>query len=202
MIKCIIFDLGNVIIRNHPARAIGRLEKHCTLPGYKGDTLFVAPKKVHRRFSTGKISRAEFYRRAVKESERKNLPRKEFERVYTDMFTSNVPVQRLAKKLKRKYKVMLLSNTDASNFGSISKRFPIMKIFGSCTLSYKVGYLKPHRKIYLAAVRKSGFRANECVFIDDRKANAEGARKFGMHGIHYTTNVALRSSLKRLGVKF
>ncbi len=202
MIKCVIFDLGNVIVKNNPSKASRKLAKHCSRALAKGDTLLVAPRNVHRLFSTGKISRRAFYLKVVKKPAQKRLPQSKFENLYSDMFTNNFPVQRIAKKVRKNCKVMLLSNTDILDFSYVSKHFPIMKLFSSCILSYKVGYLKPHRKIYAAAVKKSGFKAKECVFIDDRKANADGARKSGMHGICYTTNTRLRRGLKHLGVKF
>ncbi len=201
MIKCVIFDLGNVIVKNNPSKASRRLAKYCRIAKFTRDTLFVAPWKLQRLFGKGKISRRAFYRKVVKKTAQKRFPQEKFEKAYSDMFTNNVPVQRIARKLKETYKVMLLSNTDVLDF-SYLKHFPVMKIFSGYILSYKVGYLKPHRKIYVAAVRKSGFKANECVFIDDRKENADGARKAGMHGIHYTTNARLRQQLKQLRVKF
>jgi FMN phosphatase YigB (HAD superfamily) len=43
-------------------------------------------------------------------------------------------------------------------------------------------------------------RAEDCVFIDDIEANAEGARRLGMEGIRYVTHGALLESLGAAGV--
>ncbi len=203
MVKCVIFDLGNVIVRNEPSRHCRELSRYCVGPVIAcGGSLLVAPRRTHRLMSTGKIGSKAFYREAVRKSGQKNLPQRKFERLYADMFRANVPVQRLARKLKEKYGLLLLSDTDEIHFRHIMRKFPVMGVFSRHILSCRVGCKKPAMAIYREAIKKSGFNANECVFIDDKAKNVAGARKAGMHSIRYTTDAKLKSSLKRIGVKF
>ncbi len=203
MIKCVIFDLGNVIVRNNPSKWRRKLSQYCIGPVFAGrDSILVAPLRMHSLMSKGKISNREFYRKVVRKSERKHLPQKKFERIYADIFTANVPVQSLARRLKKKYKLLLLSDTDEIHFSHVRKRFPVIGVFRHHVLSCRVGCKKPAMAIYREAVKKSGFKAGECVFIDDKAKNVAGAKRAGMRAVQYTTNARLKKDLKRLGVTF
>ena len=47
--------------------------------------------------------------------------------------------------------------------------------------------LKPYPEIYQLLLSRYDLKAEECVFIDDREDNVEGARKVGMEGIVFTS---------------
>lgn len=199
MVKCIMFDLGDVIVRNNPRRACMRLSKYC--PVGVDEVEWFAPKKFHLLMDTGKLTKRQLYSAAVRNLKLEKVSQKKFEQIYADIFTDNPPVQDIARKLKKNYKLMLLSNTDAIHFEHMLRTFPILKIFEHHVVSYKVGYKKPHIKIFQAALKKCGHPARECIFIDDKKANILGAKKAGMKAIHYRSPSQLRADLRKLGVK-
>ena len=43
--------------------------------------------------------------------------------------------------------------------------------------------VKPDREIYECLLKTYDLKAEECVFLDDRKENVEAARNIGMAGI-------------------
>ena len=200
MIKCVIFDLGDVIVRNNPARTCKKLVKNCT--AIHDEVAWFAPKKFHKLIDAGKVSSYELYKIAAKNLGVKGLTHKRFREAFADIFTNNKPVQKLARQLSKNYRLLLLSNTNTIHFAHLKKRFPIMRLFRHSILSYKVGHLKPQSRIYRIAVKKSGARAGECLFIDNTKANVTGARKAGLKAVQYTTTAKLKKDLKRLRVKF
>jgi len=53
--------------------------------------------------------------------------------------------------------------------------------------SYSVRQVKPDVEIYETLLKKYQLTADECVFIDDRMENIEGAEKAGIHGICFET---------------
>ncbi|MFP5368521.1 MAG: HAD-IA family hydrolase, partial [Actinomycetes bacterium] len=59
--------------------------------------------------------------------------------------------------------------------------------------------LKPDPAIYRLLLDRYGLAARDCVFIDDSKANVEGARSVGMHAIHYAEPMDLVAELRRHG---
>ena len=199
MIKCIIFDLGDVLVHNNPIHACKRLAKHCPLT--PNEVAWFAPPYVHKLLDTGKINNRDLYRLAVKNLGLKKIPQKRFETIFADIFTNNKPVQEIARKLSRNYRLLLLSNTNAIHFNHIKKKFPILRIFKHHIVSYKVCYTKPEKQIYRIALKKSRCKPEECIFIDNTKMNTTAATKLGMAGIHYTTNRKLKADLKKLGVK-
>jgi HAD superfamily hydrolase (TIGR01509 family) len=76
-----------------------------------------------------------------------------------------------------------------------------LPLFDSVTLSFVVKEMKPGAKIYLDAVGKLEVRPEECAYIDDIEAYAEGARRLGMQGIRYLSHTALLKSLEAIGVR-
>lgn len=49
--------------------------------------------------------------------------------------------------------------------------------------SCKVGYRKPHPKIYEIVLKELGVPGERCVFLDDIGANLKAAQKFGIKTI-------------------
>lgn len=205
MIKCVISDLGNVIFRNHETWICKKLARYSRLTPkeifkeyFGGDRLHY-----HNKLNLGKISVKGFYNYSIKRVKAKNLSRRQFVKIYEAMFTPNKPYQELLRRLlKKSYVLVLLSNTNAIHHRYVRKRFPIMKIFNHEVVSYRLHSKKPGLKIYREAVKKSGCKPEECVYIDDIKEYADAAKRIGIRGIHYTTAARLKKSLRRLGVKF
>ena len=72
---------------------------------------------------------------------------------------------------------------------------------GTCVSAfYKL--LKPSKEIFRLALKKFSLQAEECLFVDDMKVNAEGAVAAGLMGFHFTGDAdALRQALRKLGAK-
>ncbi|HEX5394911.1 MAG TPA: HAD-IA family hydrolase [Candidatus Saccharimonadales bacterium] len=55
--------------------------------------------------------------------------------------------------------------------------------FAPVILSSKVGIAKPNSGIYDIAIKRTGAKPREILFIDNRAENIEAARKLGLHVI-------------------
>ena len=62
-------------------------------------------------------------------------------------------------------------------------------------ISSEVHLLMPDVRIYQCLMGKYGLKAEECVFIDDRKENVEAARSIKMQGIVFVDALQLRCDL-------
>ena len=85
------------------------------------------------------------------------------------------------------YGVYILSN--ASN--AFYKYFPTflpLDFFDGVFVSSDYLMLKPDLKIYQTFLEKYGLNGEECLFIDDRIDNVEGARKAGMNAVRFTND--------------
>ena len=76
------------------------------------------------------------------------------------------------------------------------EKFPeIFSLLDGCLISHQVHMLKPHKEIYDAFCRKFNVSPEDCVFIDDKAVNIEGARAAGMNGIVFTDADKLKAEL-------
>lgn len=101
---------------------------------------------------------------------------------------------------KNGYKVYLLSNYGEANFQHAKGNFEFIKLVDGYVISYEIKHVKPEAEIYKALLAKYNIQPEEAVFIDDLIENLEGAKKFGIHTIHFTTLVKTLEELQGLGV--
>lgn len=66
--------------------------------------------------------------------------------------------------------------------------------------SYTVRQIKPDLEIYETLLNQYRLKPDECVFIDDRMENIEGAKKAGIHGICFETIEQVKEDLKKYNI--
>jgi 2-haloacid dehalogenase len=93
-----------------------------------------------------------------------------------------------------------LTNWSAETYPLAFTRFEFLSWFHGIVVSGDVGAIKPDPRIYGFMLARFAIDPQHAVYIDDNAANAEAARRFGIHGIHFTTSDALRRELVRLGL--
>lgn len=95
-------------------------------------------------------------------------------------------IQQLA--LDRKYKLILLSNTNELHINWIKQNISFYKdfynSFDSFYLSHEVNLRKPNTDIYEFVLQEHQLLANETLFIDDTEENIITASKLGIHTWH------------------
>lgn len=87
------------------------------------------------------------------------------------------------KELSKYYNLGVISNANPS-LEWVFDKLDIRKYFHSITISAFVGKAKPDKMIYNFALEKSSYKAEECLFIDNKIVNIEAARELGMQGIY------------------
>ncbi len=201
MIRCVISDLGKVIIFFDNNIFFGKISDYSPHSKEKIRELALAHFELVELFDKGEITPQDFHARVIQKLEAR-IDFDTFYSIYNDVFSLNPPVLQIMKRLKRNYRLIVLSNTDTMRFGFIKKKFPEILIFDEYVLSFEVGFMKPHPQIYKEALKKAGFQADECVFIDDREENIEAAAKLGINGIHLGPKPDLEAALKEAGLSF
>ena len=121
---------------------------------------------------------------------------------FDEMMAGPIPgsVEILAELHKRGTPLYGLSNFSAETFPPALERFDFLHWFGGTVISGEVGVIKPDPRIYEIMLTRFAIDPHRAVYIDDVAANAEAARPFGIHGIHFTTPGALREELVRLAL--
>lgn len=121
---------------------------------------------------------------------------------FDEMMTGPIvgAVDILAELRERDTPLYLLSNFSAETFPPAFERFDFLRWFRGMVISGEVGVIKPDPRIYEIMLARFAIDPYRAVYIDDVAANAEAARPFGIHGIHFTTPDALREELVRLAL--
>ena len=78
-------------------------------------------------------------------------------------------------------RIYVLSNASDLFYTYFPKFLPL-EFFNGVFVSSDYLMLKPDVKIYETFLNKYGLDPKECLFVDDRKENVEGAEKAGMNG--------------------
>ena len=76
--------------------------------------------------------------------------------------------------------------------------FPLFEGAVFCSAQFRVG--KPDPAVFGACLEALGARPAEVLFIDDKRANADGARRAGLHAHHFTSADGLRQVLRDHGL--
>ena len=201
MIKCVISDMGNVILTFDSSIFYRQISESSPYTPEQMAKIVTESSGLLSAFGTGKISPQEFYKE-ISDKLQLGTDFESFFSVYNNVFVLMPKVLKTLMKLKTKYRLILLSNTDVKHVGFIKKRFPELFFFNDYVLSYEVGLIKPDPEIYQIALKRAKARAGECVFIDDLEENIEVAAKMGIHTILFTPQTDLEAELRSLGISF
>jgi len=199
MIKSIIFDVGGVLMTDVPLKKIAQdLSARFSMPEDELHS-YLYPNEHWTHLTLGEISEDEYWDYFLKTSKVK-VDRKELkDRVRRELrpIGENVKIVPL---LKSQYKLAILSNHSKEWSEFMRKEFDFFDSFDQIIFSCDVGLRKPDSRIYKLALTKLNSEPEECVFIDDKKRNTDGAEKVGMKTILLENVSKLREELFGLGL--
>lgn len=198
-VKAVIFDLGRVLVRIDPSgeKFVRLMESMGILPAETFEKFFYAAEV--RQLMTGGIDPREFYHLAL-ERFGLTISFEEFVEGWCDLFHPVPAMREIFRETAMRYRVGLLSDTDPMHWSRILELMPWLGDIDRPTLSFEVGYLKPHPKMYAAAAANCGCEMGECLFIDDRLENVDGARYSGMPALQFISAEKLRGDLRKLKI--
>lgn len=91
----------------------------------------------------------------------------------------------LVRRLRKAYRVSILSNADLTLRERLASRLRILDLFDDVVCSAEVGCAKPEPEIYALACARLGLPPSACVFVDDHEPNVRAAEDAGLRGVHY-----------------
>jgi 2-haloacid dehalogenase len=109
-------------------------------------------------------------------------------------------VEILAELRERGTPLYFLSNYSAETYPLALARYDFLSWFEGGIVSGEHGVVKPDPAIYELLLDRHRIDPHRAVFIDDVAVNAEAARQFGIHAIHFRSPDALRAELVELGL--
>ncbi len=194
MIRAVIFDVGGVITKEFPGFKIlaGKLgiDYNLIVKVWNENEI-----KIHEHKMP-----IENFLNIVKEKAKITTDIvAAWEKIYFETMNVDVDVLRIIKKLKDKYKLIIISNAAEFHARQI-RRKGVYSHFDNVFLSYAVGIAKPQKGIFAHALKELQLTADECVFIDNDEKNIAAANALGFKTINFKNAEQLTGELKKLGV--
>jgi 2-haloacid dehalogenase len=196
----VVFDLGGVLIDWDPRHLYRKL--------FAGDDVamehFLATVCTHewnRRQDVGR-SFAEGGRLLKAEHPDKAELIDAYGNRFDEMLAGPIPgsVEILAELRDRGTPLYGLTNWSAETYPAALRRFAFLRWFRGILVSGEVELIKPDPRIFALLIERFAVEPRRAVYIDDVEANVAAARRFGIHGIHFTTPARLREELVALGL--
>lgn len=98
----------------------------------------------------------------------------------------------------RGYRIYILSNYSRQMMEQTKNKLQFLSLVDGAVFSYECRMMKPEAEIYQHLCRTYDLNAAECVFVDDRMENVEGARNVGIAALQFTDYPASREQLEEL----
>lgn len=201
MIKNIVFDMGNVIIRFDPELFMVRL-------GLAEEDRKLLKRELFVSLEWSRMDRGSLTDEEAAEIVCRRVPERLHDAVrrLVGMWDRPIlPVEgmyELVKELRGMgYGIYLLSNASFRQH-DYWPRVPASKFFDGTLISADVKLVKPQPEIYRLLCDKFSLLPEECVFIDDSTSNAEGAYFCGINALVFHGDAhEMRLKLNELGVK-
>lgn len=189
-IKNVVFDLGGVLINLDFENCLNAFRK----AGFKHIEQQIAQLEeegLFARFERGEITPEEF-REAVRKETDESLSDRKIDDLWNLMLL-NIPHEKLdlLLRLRGRYMVYLLSNTNAIHWNYASEQmfnyrgFQVKDFFEDIFLSFEMHKSKPNKDIYEQMMKDANILPEETCFIDDSEANCQAARALGIKAHHY-----------------
>lgn len=196
MVKIILFDIGGVYSEG---TFNDFTKKACKVLNLNCDELPYHRVYFDEELNKGKITIEECFRKffGVKISD-------EQMKILIDMWLEtwqpSEEMKDIVKRLKVKYKLGVLSNSDhinAKHYFSKGWYDPFDILF----LSHELGISKPSREIYEHVIKELKTVPEECIFIDDRDECLTIPRELGMKTTLFKSAEQLKKELTEMGIK-
>lgn len=196
VIKAVIFDLGRVIVPFDFGRGYARIEELTGIPADEVPAR-IRPTGLVEQLESGKISPGDFFCELSKVLNL-NCTYEEFCSIWTSVFLPDALVpESLLQRIADRYRLVLLSNTNAIHFDMIQATYPHLRHFHALVLSHQAGVMKPDPGIYAKAVEAAGCLPEECFFTDDIPAYIEGAKRFGIDAVQFESAEQIEAELRK-----
>jgi putative hydrolase of the HAD superfamily len=184
-ISTLIFDLGGVLCDLDIDRCISNF-KQLGLENFEHYLNNFGQSGFFMQLEKGLITAAEF-RNEIRKLTPKSITDAQINEAWNS-FLVGIPSERLdlLVELRKKYRVVLLSNTNIIHFPDTVARFfnyhgmSTSDYFDACYLSYEMNMAKPDEEIFKTLLEAEQVPANECLFLDDGIKNIRQAARMGI----------------------
>jgi HAD superfamily hydrolase (TIGR01509 family) len=192
----VVFDLGKVLVDFDYTIAAKRIAARSAIHVENlHDFLSSSPLLV--QLESGLLTPQQFYTEVQKVT-RFTGSGEEFSNYFADIFAPMTPMVELHAALReQQIPTYIFSNTNDIAIGHIRRQYPFFGNFDGYILSYEVGAMKPHAKIYEAMEKMCGRRGADIFYIDDRLENVQAGAARGWQTVMHESPEGTRAALQK-----
>ena len=200
MIRNIILDVGNVLVAWDPISVFRSL-------GFAEDDIEPIANATINSPEWDEFDRSARPDEEILESLIQNAPEYEkeillfWEHVGESIRTYPYAVEWIEDFKQKGYRVYILSNYSSYTYEKTREALKCTELADGRLFSYEVKQVKPEAEFYQTLLKRYELIPEECVFIDDKQENVDGAIKEGIHGIQFQTLEQVKEQLRELGVE-
>lgn len=200
MIKCIIFDLGGVVIDfTNDEHYYPYLSKISGFSVRRVKRLIEG--KMWAELDKDIITQKNFERTVAKKLKIKIKEVKWYELYEKEAKVDDRTIG-IVKRLRKKYTIAYLSNVDRSRYTYTVEKLlkPYLKLFDHRFASCEIRLRKPTKAVYGYVLKRMRQKSSETIFTDNTIENVRGARKAGINSVLFKNPKDLEKKLRRLGI--
>lgn len=194
MVKNIVFDIGNVLATFKPKDFLMDIFKDAKLADQFFEVFFT---KLWHEYDQGLYTKEQMIQKGLQ-----NMPdQKEKIKNMMDIWTSYVVgIQKNIDLIhiyqKKGYKVYILSNIPEDSYIYLKEHYNFIDQVDGGIYSYQHKLIKPDVEVFEVLLDQYDLKANECIFIDDKKENIRAAERLGFYTIWLKDHAKLATLLK------
>ncbi len=195
-IRAVLFDFGGVLVRTEDDSGRRRWEERLGLPRRELERV-VFESDVSLRAMRGQEPEEAVWQNVAQVL---RLGAAELAELRRDFWAGDRLDMRLfafLRSLRPRYRTGLISNAWESARAVFTGKYGLGQVLDVLVISAEEGVVKPEARIYHIALERLGVRPEEAVFVDDLEENVIGARKVGLHGIHFRETDQVIAEVRR-----
>lgn len=194
MVKNIVFDIGNVLATFKPKDFLMDIFKDAKLADQFFEVFFT---KLWHEYDQGLYTKEQMIQKGLQ----KMPDQKEKIKNMMDVWTSYVVgIQKNIDLIhiyqKKGYKVYILSNIPEDSYIYLKEHYNFIDQVDGGIYSYQHKLIKPDVEVFEVLLDQYDLKANECIFIDDKKENIRAAERLGIYTIWLKDHAKLATLLK------
>ncbi len=200
MVRAILFDLGGVLV-TEPFPVMESLLSG--LSGRPYPQVREARKLFWTDYELGRMGGREFMERWIGELDMDVSAEELFSKTF-GFIKVKEDVLDVVKRIRSSgdYLLGVISNNTDEWAEHCGDALGLGDLFDAWIISSHHHIKKPDREIYGLAAERLGLTTGDCLFIDNRERNVQGAEAAGMKGLHFRDAEQLEADLNRLGIRF
>jgi len=196
MITWFIFDLGNTVIKLAYERVIANITRDASVDRDELLEIFEQAGG-YRDMERGAVSFIDFHQFLSDRAGYRGSAR-DLQAIWSNFFDGPMPgIEELLDRVRRKYRVAFLSNSNEVHADVIPKQFPALFAKDDrFVFSHRFKVAKPDPEIFHRAMELLGTKPQNAAFVDDLLENVLAARSAGLKAYQYLETGTLVKQLE------